>query len=496
MVASESLFSYQNLYRAYLDCRKTKRNTLDALRFELNAEGLLFDLQLALTERAYRPSTSLCFVAQKPKLREIFAADFADRILHHLVVRELERIWEPVFIHDSYASRPAKGIHAAVERVRAFTRQVTQNRTQPAWYLQLDIRNFFMSIDKRRLFAQLRSRCDNEELLWLTSVLLFHDPTQDYHLRSPRWLLARIPAQKSLFGAERDYGLPIGNLTSQFFANVYLNGLDQFVKHTLKCRYYARYVDDFVLLHTDRAQLLDWQLRIERYLQSELELTLHPSRRKLQPVGNGIDFLGYIVRPHYVLCRRRVVNNLKTRLREFRQALIEEQKALTIVRYTQERLEELFACLNSYLGHFRHADTFTLKQRLFASNAWLRHFFRYRNGKLQRLYTPPTGFRNLRTQYAYFANRSAGGLLFFQVGCFYEFYQTQARKACAVLGLKWISGKHGFRQRCGIGVKGLDRYVAQAVQSGIPVTVVNQTGLQLGHVAERRVAVKYLPNSL
>ncbi len=123
MVSCESLFSYQNLYRAYRECRRTKRTKPDALRFELNAEELLFDLQLALTERAYRPSTSLCFVAQKPKLREIFAADFGDRILHHLVVRELEAVWEPVFIHDSYASRPGKGIHAAVKRLQGFGRK-------------------------------------------------------------------------------------------------------------------------------------------------------------------------------------------------------------------------------------------------------------------------------------------------------------------------------------------------------------------------------------
>ena len=146
MMSHESLFSYEHLYRAYLDCRKTKRTTPDALRFELHAEEWLYDLQRQLVERTYHPSTSLCFVAQKPKLREIFAADFRDRILHHLVVRELERMWEPIFIYDSYASRPHKGLHLAVERIHAFTRQVTCNRTRPAWYLQLDIQNFFMSI--------------------------------------------------------------------------------------------------------------------------------------------------------------------------------------------------------------------------------------------------------------------------------------------------------------------------------------------------------------
>lgn len=486
------MFSYETLYRAYLDCRKTKRNTPDALRFEMNAEENLFDLHRELMERTYRPSTSLCFVAQKPKLREIFAADFRDRILHHLVVRYLEALWEPVFIYDSYAPRPHKGIHLAVGRLQRFTRQVTRNRTQPAWYLQLDIRNFFMSINKHRLFALIRSRCDNEEILWLTAVLLFHDPTQDYHLRSPTWLLARIPRQKSLFGTQRDYGLPIGNLTSQFFANIYLNSLDQFVKHTLKCHYYMRYVDDLVLLHVDKMQLLDWQPQIEQYLHTHLELTLHPSRKKLRPVSNGIDFLGYIIRPTYVLCRKRVVNHLKAKLREFQAQLIQTQETVTTVRYSQDLLEDLFACLNSYLGHFKHANTVTLRQRLFEKHRWLKHFFHNTHDTLKRLYIPPTYFWNLRSQYEYFYNRFYRFLIFFQVGCFYEFYKAQARKAREHLNLKGISGKHGFRERCGIGLKALDRYVALALQQGYSVIVVNQTGYLLPHVTERRVAVKYI----
>jgi RNA-directed DNA polymerase len=492
MATSASLFSYEQLYRAYLDCRKTKRNTPDALRFELNAEELLDDLQRELTERAYHPSTSLCFAAQKPKLREIFAADFRDRILHHLVVRQLERLWEPVFIYDSYASRPQKGIHLAVERLQTFCRQATRNRTQPAWYAQLDIRNFFMSIDKHRLFALLRSRCDQEELLWLTATLLFHDPTGDYHLRSPRWLLNRIPRQKSLFGVERGHGLPIGNLTSQFFANVYLNGLDQFVKHTLKCRYYLRYVDDFVLLHPDRSQLVDWRQQIEHYLHTQLELALHPTRRKLRPVANGIDFLGYIVRPDYILCRQRVVNNLNAKLRGFQRQLVQTQGRVTAIRYSHEVLEALLACLNSYLGHFRHADTFKLRHSLLERNRWLAHFFRYRHDTLTRLYAPPRGFRNLHAQYTYFYKRYDRFLLFFQVGCFYEFYKSQARRAKAALQLTPLPPKFGFRARCGIGVKGLDRYVERALQQGHAVVVVKQTGFMLPHVAERRVAVKYV----
>ena len=488
-----SLFSYQQLYRAYEDCRKNKRNTPEAIRFEMQAEENLWQLHQELAERSFRPSTSTCFVTSSPKLREIFAADFRDRITHHLLVRYLDPIWEPVFIYDSYASRPGKGIHLAAQRLQSFTRKVTQNSSRPAWYLQLDIKNFFMRINKSILYALIRSRCNNEEMLWLASILIFHDPTEDYHLRSPKALLAQIPRQKSLFNGDRERGLPIGNLTSQFFANVYLNGLDQFIKHTLKCRFYMRYVDDFVLLRPEKSQLLDWQRQIEAYLLSELELTLNRSRTKLRSIDNGIDFLGYIVRPKYILSRKRVVNNLKTRLRNVEQRLIHHQDGFVALRYDYELLSALFDCLNSYLAHFQHANTLTLRRHLFETYTYLRHFFTYKRGALTRRYVTPKSFCNLRAQYAYFQRTYFQSLIFFQVGCFYEFYGKQAHRAAQLLGLPLIPGKYGFTHRCGIGVKGLDRYVDLALQKGTPVVVINQSGYLLSHVAERRVVMKYMP---
>jgi hypothetical protein len=297
------LFSFENLHRQYLACRRNKRNALNALRFEARQEENLLDLQEALLNRTYGPSRSVCFFVKKPKLREIFAADFRDRVVHHVLVDHLERIWEPVFIHDSYACRKGKGIHAGVERLRQFIRQVTRNGTRPAWYLQLDIHNYFMSIDKAILFALLAPKIRDEDALWLTRVLVFHDCTQNYVIKGDTRLLDKIPPHKTLFRAGPQRGLPIGNLNSQFFANVYLNGLDQFVKHTLKCRHYLRYCDDFVLLSERRKQLLDWRERIADYLREHLRLELNPKRQKLRPVGDGVDFLGYIVRADYLLAR-------------------------------------------------------------------------------------------------------------------------------------------------------------------------------------------------
>ena len=171
--------SLENLYRQYLRCRRNKRNTVNALRFEAQQEKQLVLLREALVERTYQPGRSVCFFTARPKLREIFAADFRDRVVHHVLVEYLERIWEPVFIHDSYACRRGKGVHAGVKRLQGFMRQATANGTRPAWYLQLDIRNYFMSIDKDILFRLLAARLKDDTALWLTRLLVYHDCTGD-----------------------------------------------------------------------------------------------------------------------------------------------------------------------------------------------------------------------------------------------------------------------------------------------------------------------------
>ena len=270
------LFSFENLHRQYLACRRNKRNTLNALRFEVRQEENLLDLQAALTGRSYAPSRSVCFFVKRPKLREIFAADFRDRVVHHVLVDYLERIWEPIFIHDSYACRRGKGVHAGVNRLRQFIRQATRNGTRPAWYLQLDIHNYFMSIDKDVLFALLAPKIDDDNALWLTRVLVYHDCTGDYVIKGDPAMLDKMPPHKTLFKTDSNKGLPIGNLNSQFFANVYLNGLDQFVKHGLKCRHYLRYCDDFVLLSDNREQ--------DAMGRWPVDATLTPSQR-VRPAG-------------------------------------------------------------------------------------------------------------------------------------------------------------------------------------------------------------------
>lgn len=373
------IFSFSNIYRCYLACRRNKRNTINALKFEINAEENVLKLERELTAKTYRPSRSILFASRRPKLREIFAADFRDRVVHHVLVDYLERIYEPIFIHDSYACRKDKGTHAAVMRLQKFLRKVSKNGTFRAYYLQLDIKDFFTSIDKNILFRLMKNKISNKDILWLTGHIIFHDPTESFILRDKENIIHKIPANKSLFGKDNLKGLPIGNLTSQFFGNVYMNELDQFIKHTIKAHFYIRYVDDIVLLSCERGELIRWMKEIEHFLINKLNLRLHPRRRKLQPISNGIDFLGYIIRRDYVLIRRRVINNLNSRLCHF--SRINLKKPANFASSARP-LNILRECLQSYLGHFKWANTYRLVNAL-SGKKIVSDYFRLRNYKLQ-----------------------------------------------------------------------------------------------------------------
>jgi retron-type reverse transcriptase len=348
---SNEAFSYRDIYRNYLKCRSNKRNSINALKFEINAEDNIFKLENQLKSQSYRPSRCILFTAQKPKVREIFASDFKDRVIHHILIEHLTSIWGPIFIHDSYACREGKGTHKAVMRLQNFQRKITKNGNVRAYYLQLDIKDYFISINKKILFDLISPKITNPDLLWLCKLIIFSDCTKDYLQRGNPAMHDRIPENKTLFGKNNERGLPIGNLTSQFFANIYLNELDQYVKHTLKVKYYLRYVDDFVILGEREEELASLRDQIQVFLADRLNLILHPKRRKLLPISNGIDFLGYIVRPKYILVRRRVVNNLKEKLRQFH-------------RSKDKNLSELKTTVASYLGHFKWANSYRLKNKL------------------------------------------------------------------------------------------------------------------------------------
>ena len=319
-------------------------------------------LQKELQENTYKPGKSICFVVTKPKVREIFAADFRDRIVHHVLVNYLEKIWEPKFIDQSYACRRSKGAHQAILSLRKYIRKVNK-RNDSAYYLQLDIQSFFVSLNKDILFEIIKRKVKNPKILWLTKTIIYHNPTDNYYAKSEVSLFKTVPSNKSLFRVPCNQGLPIGNLTSQFFANVYLNELDQFVKHKLKAQYYLRYVDDFIILSNDKEQLKIWRDEISDFLQEKLKLKIHPKKQVLQNVYKGINFVGYIVKPDYTLTRRRVVKSLKEKLRLFNLEIDNKEKSST--SFEDSEIFTMLATVNSYFGQFKHAKTFNLRRNLF-----------------------------------------------------------------------------------------------------------------------------------
>lgn len=488
-----SLFSFENLYRQYLRCRRQKRNTHNALRFEARVEEHLVQLREELEGRTYHPSRSVCFVVKQPKFREIFAADFRDRVVHHLLVEALERIWEPIFLHDSYACRKEKGTHRAVQRLQQFMRRVTHNGIKPGFALQLDIRGFFFYIDKEILFQIIAKRMRDETLLWLARTIIFHDCTEQAVFKTDRTLWRHIPPHKTLFGTENRRGLPIGNLTSQFFSNVYLNELDQFVKHHLKARHYLRYSDDFVLVHEDPAQLLAWRGQIETFLAERLRLSLTDPLAKPRLIGNGVDFLGYIVRPDYLLVRRRVVSRLKARLAGYEARLVHRRPGWVVFTHDAATLAALRASWASSLAHVKMAQSYRLRQALLRRGWWLAHFFTVEAGLLRPREPGTAGSASLKAQYDAVARAYPEALVACQVGCWYEWYDAAAERAMKVCGLNPVRPRRGFDCQCGVPLRLWGRTLSILLTFRLPLCVMRETDESTGAVNARGVAEYWQP---
>ena len=329
--------TFTELVQAYFDCRKSKRNSASALAFEMNQERNLSHLFDDLMAGTYQPGTSICFVITHPKPREVWAADFRDRIVHHLLYNRISPSFYARFVVDSCACIPGRGTLYAAERLEAKIRSATENWSKPAFYLKCDLANFFVSIDKRVLWHQLASKIANPWWRWLASTILFHDPRKNFDLRGSPGTLQLVPPHKRLTSQDTDHGLPIGNLSSQFFANVYLDSLDQFVKHQLRCKHYIRYVDDFILIHDSADWLNQAKAKIEEFLRTQLHTQLNPTKTILQPVDRGVDFVGQVIKPWCRTTRRRTVTH-------------------AIRRIETMDSDALFEPGNSYLGLFGQAS--------------------------------------------------------------------------------------------------------------------------------------------
>lgn len=333
---------FENLHSAYRAARKGKRDKAQVFRFEFDAESELVRLQDELVSKTYRPGAYTNFRLPDRKRRLISAAPFRDRVAHHALCNIIEPLFERKFIYDSYANRVGKGTHRALDRAQQFARRYR-------YVLQGDIVQCFPSIDHAILREILARAIADDETLGLIDQIL----TSGAHIHSPHYVMQWFSGD-DLFAVHRPRGLPIGNLTSQFWANVYLNEMDQFVKRELQCAAYVRYVDDFLLFSNDKRELWAWKRRIAEFLQS-LRLVMHPRKSTVYAVSGGIPFLGWRV---FAAHRRLKRENVRDFARRFR-------KQLDALQRGELDLDELTTRTRAWIAHAQHGDTYRLRARLF-----------------------------------------------------------------------------------------------------------------------------------
>ncbi|HBB49268.1 TPA: reverse transcriptase [Candidatus Nomurabacteria bacterium] len=354
-----TIFTIEKLYKAYVQCLRHKKDTVNALKFELKREENLFSLLSDLKSGKYEISRHICFIVKDPSPREIFASDFRDRIVHHLLCNEIQKMFENNFIECSYANIKGKGVHKAVRKLKFHLARGGRNR-QRLYFLKMDVKGFFRNVDRGILWTIVENKilkilAEEEwknEVLLLAKKIIHHDPTSNYIFKGPKYTKNLIPKEKSLLLGDKNKGLPIGNLTSQFFANVYLNELDHFVKDELGFYRYIRYVDDFIILDEDKERLKKVVEEINCFLEKNLRLCLCKDKTILQPIETGIDFLGYYIKPTHTLVRRKVVKRFKKRLYECRR---NEDGLLA---------SGDIPMIQSYLGHLGHANSYNLRKKL------------------------------------------------------------------------------------------------------------------------------------
>ncbi len=343
------------VFDAYFDCRRNKRNSINQLRFETDLETNLVTLFRELRDGDYKIGRTLAFVVVYPKIREIWAADFRDRVVHHLIYNAISDRFYRRFIRDTYGCIPERGIHDGMRRTSGFARSITRNWTQPAYAMKIDVANFFNSIDKNRLLPLIEQYVSEEWLKQLIRQVMFHDPRTNAKFRSSRALFDIVPRHKSLLHAPDGKGLPIGNLTSQFFANVYLNAVDQFVKHGLRAQYYGRYVDDMILFHKDADVLNEWYDEIDGFLKETLDIRLHPDKKWLNRAEAGINFVGFIIKPGRTYLRRSSLSRCHQKIRAW------ERDGSKV---DHETLQEMADSVNSYLGILRQVDGYNARKAI------------------------------------------------------------------------------------------------------------------------------------
>ena len=347
----------EGMLEAYYDCRRSKRRTASAIVYEMNYESNLIALRDRINTRTYHPGKSICFVVTRPRYREVFAASFEDRIVHHYIALRLEPLFELVFSPRTFNCRKGKGQLYGVKMLEADIKEDSNNYTTDCYIMKLDLQGFFMSIDKSMLARMIDDFIvkyytgeDIDDLRYLCQVVVLHCPEKNCERHSPREMWEHLPVNKSLFTNGEGKGVAIGNLFAQLFANFLLNELDWYIEE-LDIKYHGRYVDDFYCINKDKQVLLSAVPKIRAKL-AELGLSLNPKKFYFQHYTKGVEFTGAIVKPYRTYCCNRVLTNFIAAVRKLNRA-----KNIDDVTHA-------ICSINSYLGLLRQYNEYANRRKI------------------------------------------------------------------------------------------------------------------------------------
>ena len=354
----------EEVYAAYYDCCKHKGSTPGCIEYQMNYIANNYQLYIELNSMIYEISKSKAFCVTRPKLREVFCADFRDRIIHHLLAIKFADILESEMTDKAYACRKGKGTDYGIADVKKQIKRVSDNYTKEAWVLKCDLQGFFMSINRSLLYGLLEKvirkkyhGSDTEWWLWLWKKVITHDPTKNCVRVGDLSLWDKLSKNKSLFTCGEGIGLPIGNLPSQLLANLLLSQFDKLMMERVgKDGGYGRYVDDFVVIGRDKKLLLSILQESRIYLLEELGLTLHPHKVSLQRAASGVRFTGALIRPDRMLSNPRTVEHLHDVIDRF--GIESDPKGEVLHRYVGR--------INSLMGVLVHFNTYNIRRK-----AWM-----------------------------------------------------------------------------------------------------------------------------
>lgn len=341
----ETLCSYENLHQAYLNARKSKRYRDEVMKFSFNLEENLMDLREELLNKTYSIGGYREFFVYEPKKRLIMALPFRDRVVQWAIYQLVNPIFDNMYIFDSYGCRVNKGTHKAVKRLHYWLKQVG-NKDKKYYYLKLDVSKYFYRVDHKVLIDILRKRIADKNLLWLLETIINYDEIS-FGLK----LNGNVDNEEDRIKGK---GMPIGNLTSQMFANLYLNELDQYCKRTLGIHFYVRYMDDVIILSDDKKKLHEYKNLIQVFLEDKLKLNLN-NKTAIRPISLGVEFVGYRLWPTHVKIRKKTALKMKRRLKYVKKQF--ERKELT--------LDKVNATVQSYMGILKHCNSYSLQCSIF-----------------------------------------------------------------------------------------------------------------------------------